>query len=176
MNEALKTLSSSGTTGAIMAVILGLLSVVIGVLVRMLWKLFDKNIEADKRREDKYGEFMTALTASLNALTMNFQATRTDSLAAIRDTQTNLLTGIQQIIWLSHDKSKADRKEMVEFAIEKLSGEITGAANSIRASNEKMMTECEKQRLNDEKQRLREENDELSRPHHVDDAAPRKVR
>jgi hypothetical protein len=173
MDNALKTLSSSGTTGALMAALLFLLGVAISALVLMVTKLFNRNMLADAEREKKYNEFMSAFTASLNAMTLNLQATRQDSLAAIRDTQASLLSGIRDVVWVTHEKAKVDRKELIELAVEKISGEITGAANSIRASNKEMMAECEKARLNDEKQRLREERDELSRPHNVDPAAPR---
>ena len=188
--EALKTLSTSGTTGAIMAVILGLLGLVIAALIWMLKGMFTRWLEADKAkaladeaREGKYNDFMAAFTSSLNAMTLNLQATRSDSLAAIRDTQANLLSGIQGVIRLSHDEAKIERKELIEQAVEKISGEITGAANSIRASNEKLaatfekqIDAAEKQRLLAEAKRLQEENDDLSRPHHVDPAAPRTVR
>jgi hypothetical protein len=188
--EALKTLSGSGTLGAVMAPILGLLGVVIGVLIWMLKGMFTRWLEADKvkvradeARESKYNEFMAAFTSSLNAMTLNLQATRSDSLAAIRDTQSNLLAGIQGVIRLSHDEAKIERKELIEQAVEKLSGEITGAANSIRNSNEKLAATFEKQidaaerqRLLEEKRRLQEENDDLSKPHTIDDAAPRRVR
>jgi hypothetical protein len=190
VNKALETLSGSGTTGAIMAVILGLLGLVIAALIWMLKGMFTRWLEADKAkvradeaRESKYNEFMAAFTSSLNAMTLNLQATRSDSLAAIRDTQSNLLAGIQSAIRLSHDEAKIERKELIEQAVEKLSAEITGASNSTRASSEKMFASFEKRLDDDERrrlvaeaQRLQEENDDLSRPHHVDPAAPRTVR
>jgi hypothetical protein len=188
--EALKTLSSTGTLGAVLAPILGLLGVVIGVLIWMLKGMFTRWLEADKAkvradeaRETKYNEFMSAFTASLNAMIINLQATRVDSLQAIRDTQFNLLAGVQAAIRLSHDEAKIERKELIEQAVEKISGEITGSANSIRTSTEKLAATFERQidcaeraRLIEDKRRLLEENDELSKPHTVDPAAPRKIR
>jgi hypothetical protein len=188
--EALKTLSSTGTLGAVLAPILGLLGVVIGVLIWMLKGMFTRwmkadeakvkadeaRVRADEAREAKYNEFMAAFIASLNAMTLNLQATRIDSLAAIRDTQFNLLAGVQAAVRLSHDEAKIERKELIEQAVEKVSGEITGVANSIRASNEKLAATFEKQLLLAEQQRLMDENRELSIPHHIDPAAPRPVR
>jgi hypothetical protein len=154
---------------------------VVGVLVRMLWRLFDRNEKSADKREEKYAEFMAAFTSSLNAMTVNLQATRVDSLQTIRDTRDNILSGVQAAIRLSHDEAKIERKELIEQAMEKVSDEITGVANSIRASNEKLaatfekrLDDDEKKRLLAEQQRLLEENRDLSREH--DEAAPRPVR
>ena len=65
---------------------------------------------------------MEALTTSLNSLVTNFQATRTDTLAVVRDFQTAVLEKINSLVWEAH-------RETVTL----LSHELTGVAGRIEA-------------------------------------------
>ena len=138
MNEALKALSANGVVGAILAVAFALLALTIGVLVWALKRYVESSI--DEKRD--FSEFMRALTASLNGLGLNFQATRTDTLSVVRD----LGDRIEHVTWAAHDKMVLVFRES-----------LTGTANSIRSSNEALAKDLENQRM----------RDELSRPHSI---------
>jgi hypothetical protein len=158
MSEALKTLSSNGVVGAILSVAFALLALTIGVLVWALKKYVQSSVDEKKeflessmKEKADFSEFMRALTASLNGLGLNFQATRTDTLSVVRD----LGDRIEHVTWAAHDKMVLVFRES-----------LTGTANSIRDSNLKLAQEFEKQRL-------QEKVDQLSRPHDVGDGRVR---
>jgi HAMP domain-containing protein len=138
MDSALKALSANGIVGAILAVAFALLALTIGVLVWALKRYVESSI--DEKRD--FSEFMRALTASLNGLGLNFQATRTDTLSVVRD----LGDRIEHVTWAAHDKMVLVFRES-----------LTGTANSIRSSNEALAKDLENQRM----------RDELSRPHNI---------
>ena len=161
MTEALKALSNQGTFGAVLAAVFALLSVVIGVLGLVLKRLVDSAIEQQKsameqqrKQQEKFSGFMEALTASLNGLVANFQATRTDTLAVVRDFQIAVLDKIDSLVWDVH-------RETVSL----LSHELTGVAGRIEASNEKAIKDLDNYYL-------RREN-EISRSHNVGDGTVR---
>ena len=162
MDTALRALSANGVVGAILAIAFALLALTIGVLVWALKKYVESSVDEKKefmessmKEKSDFSEFMRALTASLNGLGLNFQATRTDTLSVVRD----LGDRIEHVTWAAHDKMVLVFRES-----------LTGTANSIRDSNVKLAQEFEKQRL-------QEKVDELSRPHNVADGAiPRPVR
>jgi copper chaperone CopZ len=165
MEAALKALSGSGVGGAILAVAFALLTATIGVLSWALKRLVDSAI----KQQDKFSDFMDALTKSLNAIGMNCQACRSDSVATIRDLEGTLKAEVQHVVWASHDKAKLETEQAIDHAVERLEESVTGAANSIRTSNKELVQSIENQRL-------QERVDELSRPHDVTGAIPRPVR
>ena len=161
MTEALKALSNQGVFGAILATVFALLAVVIGLLGLVLKRLVDSAIEQQKtameqqrKQQEKFSGFMEALTTSLNSLVTNFQATRTDTLAVVRDFQTAVLEKINSLVWEAH-------RETVTL----LSHELTGVAGRIEASNEKAIKDLDNYYL-------RREN-EISRSHNVGDGTVR---
>jgi hypothetical protein len=162
MEAALKALSGSGVIGAILAVAFALLAGTIGVLGWALKRLVDSAI----KQQDKFADFMDALTKSLNAIGINCMACRSDSVASIRDLEGNVKAEIQHVVWANHDKAKLETEGTIRAAVEKLDGAITGAANSIRASNAALLTEAENQRL-------RSQVDKLSQAHDVGDGRVR---
>jgi glycerate-2-kinase len=164
MAEALKALSSQGTFGAILAAVFALLSIVIGVLGLVLKRLVEAAIEQQKaatanqlKQQEKFSVFMDALTASLNGLVANFQATRTDTLQVVRDYQVAVLDKVDTIVWDAH-------RETVEL----LSKDLTGVANRIEASNKKTIQELDNYYLRREV--------EVSRAHNVTPAPSGVVR
>ena len=164
MAEALKALAGTGAIGAILAVAFALLALTIGVLGWALKRLVDSAI----KQQDRFVDFMDALTKSLQAIGLNCQACRADSVSSIRDLERDVLEKVDHVVWASHDKAKLERESALAVAVEKLDGAITGAANSIRNSNAELLREAENQRL-------RDQVDELSRPHDMC-ATPRPVR
>jgi cytochrome c556 len=162
MESALHTLGNNGATGAILAIVFALLAAAIGVLSWALKRLVDAAI----KQQDKFSDFMDALTKSLSAIGANCQACRSDSVATIRDLEGTLKDEVQHVVWASHDKAKLETEQYIDHAVEKLEESVTGAANSIRASNKELVQATENQRLQDRV-------DDLSRPHVVSDAAPR---
>lgn len=163
MESALRALSGNGTTGAILAVAFGLLAATIGVLGWALKRLVDSAI----KQQDKFADFMEALTKSLTAIGMNCQVCRSDSVATIRDLESEVKAEVQHVVWASHDKAKLETEAAIDNAVERLEESITGAAQSIRASNKEFVQAAENQRL-------QERVDELSRPHDMG-ATPRPV-
>lgn len=164
MDTALKELASSGALGAIVAAIFSLLAIVIGVLVWALKRYVDAAIE-DKK---EFGGFMRALTSAFNAVGMNTQACRSDTMAAIRDCEANLTAAIEHTVWAAHDKAMLLHDKTVAAATSLLSTEITGAAQSIRASNEKMAQDLDNANLRREV--------EVSRAHNITPAPSGVVR
>jgi len=156
MDAALKALSTSGTQGAVIAAVLALLAVVIGVLGWALKRLVDGAI----KQQDKFSEFMEALTKSLGGIGLNCQAHRSDTMAAIRDSEANTKVVIEHTVWAAHDKAMLLHDKSLSAAVSMLSTEITGAAQSIRTGNRDLLQEIENRRL-------RDQVDELSRPVHV---------
>lgn len=154
MTEALKTLSGSGAMGAILAVAFALLAATIGVLAWALKRL----VESALRQQEKFAEFMEALTKSLNTIGMNCLACRQDSVTSLRDMEKAVVATINQTVWSAHDKSRLQTDAAIETAVDRIEESFTGAANSIRASNEKLVQEVENRRL-------QEKIDDLSRPH-----------
>jgi copper chaperone CopZ len=162
MEAALHALSANGITGAIFAVIFALLAATIGVLAWALKRLVDAAI----KQQDRFVDFMDALTKSLQAIGMNCQACRSDSVATIRDLEGQVKAEVQHVVWASHDKAKLEMEAAIDHAVEKIEESFTGTANSIRASNKELAQAFENQRL-------QERVDELSRPHDVDGAVRR---
>ena len=157
MEAALRALSGSGVIGAILAVSFALLAGTIGVLGWALKKLVDSAI----RQQEKFSDFMEALTKSLNVIGANCMACRSDSVGSIRDLENVIKQEVQHVVWAAHDKAKLETEKAIEDAHAKMEGSITGAANSIREGNRALVQSVENQRL-------REEVEELSRPHPVD--------
>jgi uncharacterized membrane-anchored protein YhcB (DUF1043 family) len=156
MDAALKFLASSGTTGAILTVSFGLLASIIGVLGWVLKRLVDGAI----KQQDKFSEFMEALTKSLGGIGLNCQAHRSDTMAAVRDCEANISAKIDHSVWAAHDKLALLHDKALAAAASMLSTEITGAAQSIRTGNKDLLQEIENRRL-------RDQVDELSRPTHI---------
>ena len=156
MDTALKELASSGALGAIVAAIFSLLAIVIGVLVWALKRYVDTSIE----REKEFSGFMKALTSAFNAVGINTQACRSDTMAAIRDSEANITAVIEHTVWAAHDKAMLLHDKSLAAATSLLSTEITGAAQSIRTGNRDLLQEIENRRL-------RDQVDELSRPHTI---------
>jgi hypothetical protein len=157
MEAALKSLSNQGTFGAVLAAVFALLAIVIGVLGLVLKRLVDSAIkqqetamDGQRKQQEKFSGFMEALTASLNGLVANFQATRTDTLAVVRDFQIAVLDKVESVVWDAN-------RETVAL----LSKDLTGVANRIEASNEKAVKELDNYYL-------RREN-EISRSHTIGD-------
>ena len=148
METAIKELASSGTLGAVLASVFALLAIVIGVLVWALKRFVDSSID-DKK---DFSAFMQALTTSLNGLGLNFAATRADTLAEVRD----MGDKINNVTWAAHEKMVTVFRDS-----------LTGAANSIREGNNKLVQDLETQRL-------RDENAVLSRPQNVGDGTVRR--
>lgn len=165
METALHALATNPTAGAILAVVFALLAATIGVLAWALKRLVDAAI----KQQDKFSDFMDALTKSLSAIGMNCQACRSDSVATIRDLEGTLKAEVQHVVWAAHDKARLETDAAIGNAVEKLEESVTGAANSIRAANKELAQAFENQRLQDRV-------DELSRPHDIGGAAPRPVR
>ena len=163
MESALKVLSSTGAMGAVVAAVIALLAIVIGVLGWALKRLVDGAL----KQQDKFSDFMEALTRSLNGIGTNCQACRTDAQSAIRDLEANVKAEIQHVVWASHDKAKLETEVVVKTAADRLDAALTGTAGSIRASNKELVQAVENQRL-------QERVDELSRPHDVGDGAVRR--
>jgi nitrate reductase gamma subunit len=155
MENALHSLSTTGTAGAILAVVFALLAATIGVLAWALKRLVDAAI----KQQDKFSDFMDALTKSLTAIGFNCQACRSDSVATLRDLEGTVKAEVQHVVWAAHDKAKLETDASIDHAVERLEESFTGAANSIRAAIEK--------------QHLQDRVDELSRPHDVDGAVRR---
>jgi hypothetical protein len=164
MDTALKELAGSGALGAIMAAVIALCGLVVAALIWMLKRMVDASLA----ERVEFGGFMKALTASLNGLGLNFQANRSDTMAAVRDVETNVKAEVQHVVWAAHDKQVLLHDKALSAAVNLLSTEITGAAQSIRASNADLLKEAENQRLHDRVE-------ELSRPHDTG-CTPRPVR
>jgi len=156
MESALRELSGSGLPGSILAVAFALLAVTIGVLGWALKRLVDSAL----RQQEKFVDFMDALTKSLNVIGTNCQACRSDSVATIRDLESGLKAEVQHVVWAAHDKAKLETDAAIDHAVERLEESVTGAAQSIRASNKELVQSIENQRL-------QERVDELSRPHSI---------
>ena len=169
MESALRALSGSGAIGAILAIAFGLLAGTIGVLGWALKRLVDSAL----RQQEKFADFMEALTKSLNAISINCQACRSDSVASIRDLEKAVLEKVDHTVWASHDKAKLEHDAAIDHAVEKLEESFTGAANSIRASNQGLVAAVENQRLKERAESLQEQVEELSRPHNITDGVVR---
>jgi len=165
METALHALATTPTAGAILAVVFALLAATIGVLAWALKRLVDAAI----KQQDKFSDFMDALTKSLSAIGMNCQACRSDSVATIRDLEGELKAEVQHVVWAAHDKAKLETAQAIDHSVEKLEESITGTANSIRASNKELVQAIENQLL-------QARVEELSRPHNVGGGTPRPVR
>ena len=165
MDTALKELASSGALGAIVAAIFSLLALVIGVLVWSLKRYVDASIE-DKK---EFSGFMKALTSAFNSVGLNTQACRSDTMAAIRDSEANITAVIEHTVWAAHDKAVLLHDKSLAAATSLLSTEVTGAAQSIRNSNEKLVKDVENSRL-------RDRVEDLSRSHTVTPAPSGVVR
>ena len=155
MDTALKELASSGALGAIVAAIFSLLAIVIGVLVWALKRYVDTSIE----REKEFGGFMKALTSAFNAVGLNTQACRSDTMAAIRDAEANLTAAIEHTVWAAHDKAMLLHDKSLAAATSLLSTEITGAAQSIRARVDQTVQDIDNMNLRREV--------EISRAHNI---------
>jgi DNA anti-recombination protein RmuC len=139
MEAALKALSGSGATGAVLAVAFALLAGTIGVLGWALKRLVDSAL----KQQDKFGDFMEALTASLNAIATNCTACKSDSAAELRAIDSSIKSELQHVVWASHDKATLETNASIERAVDRLEESLTGAATEIRTSNEKMVHELE---------------------------------
>ena len=162
MEAALKALSGSGVMGAILAIAFALLAGTSGVLGWALKRLVDSAI----KQQDKFADFMEALTKSLNAIGMNCQACRSDSVAAIRDLEDGIKKEVRETVWAAHDKAQLETEAAIKTAAEKTDMTLTGVATSIRTSNE-ILVQAVRTQL------LQERVEELSRPHDVRDGVPR---
>ena len=154
MEAALKALSGSGVIGAVLAVAFLLLSGTIGILGYALKRLVDSALT----QQEKFAEFMEALTKSLSAIGLNCQACRADSVATLRDLEGTLKQEIQHVVWASHDKAKLENDASLKTVADRIDASLTGAASSIRESNKALVQDVANQRL-------QERIDELSRPH-----------
>jgi uncharacterized protein YneF (UPF0154 family) len=139
MEASLKALSSSGATGAILAVVFALLAGTIGGLVWALKRL----VEATLKQQDRFSDFMEALTESLNAIGTNCTACLANSAASTKATEASLRSEIQHVVWAAHDKATLETDASIERAVDKLEETFTGAALSIRSSNEAMLRTLE---------------------------------
>ena len=139
METALKEMASSGTLGAIVAAVFSLLALVIAVLI---WTL-KRYVDSSMRREEKFEKFMEALTSAMNAIGINCQACRVDSMARLHEAGETIGREISLAL-----AAQATRFESA----------LTNTAQSIRGFNEQLVQ-------NVERIHLRETVDELSRPH-----------
>ena len=158
MEAALKALSTNGVVGAILAVAFALLALTIGVLGMSHKDM----ISASIKQQEKFSAFMEKLTEALAAINLNSKTGRTDCLGATRQAENNISLQVEHVAWAVHDKAKLEIEAALGVAVEKISAEVTGAANSIRAGMRDFVQAVENQRL-------RDENAELSRPHDVGD-------
>jgi hypothetical protein len=170
MEAALKALSGSGATGAVLAVAFALLAGVGGILGWALKRFVDAAIEQQKaaikqqdaalRHQEKFGDFIEALTKSLNAIGVNCMACRSDSVSSLRDVEATVKSEVAHVVWASHDKAALETAAAIGRAVETLEASFTGAANSIRASNAQLLVDVENKRL-------RAQVEDLSRPTNV---------
>jgi hypothetical protein len=156
MEAAIRTLAGSGAIGAILAVAFALLAVTIGVLAWALKRL----VESALQQQERFVQFMDALTKSLNAIGANCLACRQDSVGSLRDLEKSLVASVEHTIVESHEKARLETTAAIDGAVTSLEESLTGVATSIRASNKELVQEIENQRL-------REKVDDLSRPHDV---------
>src|ERR1017187_6907329 len=138
MESSLRDLSSSGALGAIVASVFSLLAIVIAVLI---WTL-KRYVDSSMRREEKFEKFMEALTSAMNAIGINCQACRVDSMARLHEAGETIGREISLAL-----AAQATRFESA----------LTNTAQSIRGFNEQLVQ-------NVERIHLRETVDELSRP------------
>lgn len=146
MESALKALSSSGATGAILAVVFALLAGTVGVLAWALKRL----VESALKQQDKFSEFMDALTTSLNSIGTNCASCQSASIAAIRSAESELKAEVQHVVWAAHDKGTLETDASVSRAVGELEESITGAATSVRET----LQTLENNRLRDKLARL----------------------
>jgi hypothetical protein len=112
---------------------------------------------------------MKELARAFTGIRENCLACRVDSVSVLRDAEERLNQKFVEVTWQAHDKTFADIEKGFTTLGARFDTALTGAATSIRASNERLVQEAENRRL-------RDENEELSRPHDVTGATPRPVR
>lgn len=188
MNEAVRTLSSSGPGWALIAAVLLLLVLVVGALIELLRRTFrsaedERKLQRQdaKERQTEFSDFMKAATEAQRALTDNLRALRADSLAAVHDSQMNLRQSVQEMLAALHDKMFTSMRSGFDDLASSFDASLTGAATSIRKDQESLVKQLAADKLREEIDELKRENSELSRPHVIEPrdstgAVPRAIR
>ena len=110
---------------------------------------------------------MKELARAFTGIRENCLACRVDSVSVLRDAEERLNQKFVEVTWQAHDKTFAEIDKGFTALGSRFDTALTGAATSIRASNEKLVQDVENQRLQDRV-------DELSRPHVVGEGTVRR--
>ena len=149
-----KELLNYGVAVAILVPVLGFFLWAGRAIVRSLLKHAEVFVAGLVKEQDAFATALKEITQHLVSIRENCQACRTDSMGRLHEAGEAIGNAVALAI--------ANQAARFESA-------LTAAAQSIRASNERLVQEAENRRL-------REENEELSRPHDITGATPRPVR
>jgi hypothetical protein len=121
------------------------------MIVRSLLKHVADLFAVMNAQQTVVGDYIKEQTAVMAALREAVAHSRSDAVSAVRDVGVQL----ERVTWQAHEKMVTVFRDS-----------LTGAAQSIRTSNERMAEDFENRRL-------REKVEELSRPHDVGDGRVR---
>jgi hypothetical protein len=138
-------------------------------IVKSLLKNIDDFFRGVLEQQKEGTAAMKELARAFSGIRENCLACRVDSVSVLRDAEERISQKFVEVTWQAHDKTFAEIDREFTALGTRFESALTNAAQSIRASNERMAQDVETQRL-------RRENEELSRPHVVAGATPRPAR
>jgi hypothetical protein len=147
-----KELLNYGVAVFVLVPILGFFLWAGRAVVRSLLAHAETVFDSMGKQQLEFGAYMKELTHTLAGIREAVQAGRQDALASVRD----MGDRIEHVTWAAHDKMVSVFRES-----------LTGAATSIRTSNDALVREVRTQMLE-------ERVEELSRPHDVGDGMVRR--